>query len=198
MTSLLVFIWLNTAEKLEKLEVTWSSTEFVVGDTIELPLSKTPTEAEVKQLEICDNSIADFEYKNDKATITFKESGNKKLYLIANNEIKSNAQEITVITKEEKEGREQKAKEEAERKAKEEAERIAAEKAEEEARIKAEQETTEQSQEQTNEDPIVYTTTTGSKYHTSGCRTLKKSKIEQKLSDVKDIYEPCGICNPPQ
>lgn len=197
-TSLLVFIWLNTPEKLEDLEVTWSSTEFVVDGTIELPISKYPSEAEIKKLEMCDNSIADFSYKDDKATITFKKAGNEKLYLIANGEIKSNAQEITVITKEEKEDREQKAREETERKAKEEAEKIAAEKAEEEARIKEEQESTDQSQEQTNDDPIVYTTTTGSKYHTSGCRTLKKSKIEQKLSDVKGIYEPCGICNPPQ
>lgn len=217
-TSLLVFIWLNTPEKLEDLEITWSSTEFVVDDTIELPISKAPSEAEIKKLEMCDNSIADFTYKDDKATITFKEAGNEKLYLIANGEIKSNAQEITVITKEEKEDREQKARKEAERKAKEEAEKIAAEKAEEEARIAAEQKAKEeaeqksaeesriqaeqqaatQSQNQSSEDPTVYTTNTGSKYHRAGCRTLKKSKIEQKLSDVKGIYEPCGICNPPQ
>lgn len=44
----------------------------------------------------------------------------------------------------------------------------------------------------------VYITNTGKKYHTDGCRYLKKSKIAISLSDAKaEGYEPCKVCNPP-
>lgn len=63
-----------------------------------------------------------------------------------------------------------------------------------------EAQTQQQTQQQTqeNSDPIVYITNSGSKYHRSGCRTLKSSKIEKHLSEVRGKYGPCGICNPPQ
>ena len=48
----------------------------------------------------------------------------------------------------------------------------------------------------TGKDVTVYLTNTGTKYHRGNCRMLKKSKIENKLSDVKGNYEPCKICNP--
>jgi len=44
----------------------------------------------------------------------------------------------------------------------------------------------------------VYVTKTGSKYHTAGCRYLKKSKIETTLGAALDSgYEPCSVCKPP-
>lgn len=44
---------------------------------------------------------------------------------------------------------------------------------------------------------VVYITDTGSKYHNSECRHLKKSKIEISLSDAKSQgYDPCGTCKP--
>ena len=42
----------------------------------------------------------------------------------------------------------------------------------------------------------VYITDTGEKYHRSGCRYLKKSKIAINLSDVKSSYSPCSVCKP--
>lgn len=45
---------------------------------------------------------------------------------------------------------------------------------------------------------VVYITKTGKKYHTSGCRYLSKSKIKTTLAKVKNSYEPCSKCNPPQ
>ena len=77
-------------------------------------------------------------------------------------------------------------------------ERLAAEQAEQE-RLAAEQAAQEQATiaQQNAEDPIVYITNTGSKYHNASCRTLK-SKIEKHLSEVRGVYEPCGICHPPQ
>ncbi len=45
----------------------------------------------------------------------------------------------------------------------------------------------------------VYITKTGSKYHTSNCRYLSKSKIPISLSTAKTQgYGPCSVCNPPR
>lgn len=46
-------------------------------------------------------------------------------------------------------------------------------------------------------DQTVYITVTGTKYHQSGCRHLKKSKHAIPLSRAKSAYEPCKVCNPP-
>jgi cytoskeletal protein RodZ len=46
-------------------------------------------------------------------------------------------------------------------------------------------------------DTIVIITETGTKYHLSGCWTLKKSQIEIRLEDAVDAgYLPCGSCEP--
>lgn len=45
----------------------------------------------------------------------------------------------------------------------------------------------------------VYVTKTGKKYHRSGCRYLKQSKIAIKLPTAKKRgYQPCKICKPPR
>lgn len=44
----------------------------------------------------------------------------------------------------------------------------------------------------------VYITTSGKKYHTGNCRSVKKSKIPISLPDaVAKGYEPCKLCHPP-
>lgn len=122
----------------------------------------------------------------------------------AEEEAKKKAEEEARLKAEEEERRkEEEARIKAEEAKKAEQERIAAEKAaqqkaEEAARVQEEQKATVATQEPSNDDPIVYITNTGSKYHSSGCRTLKKSKIERHLSEVKGSYDPCGICNPPR
>ena len=47
-------------------------------------------------------------------------------------------------------------------------------------------------------DPTVYVTRTGKKYHAAGCRYLSRSSIPMKLSQAKQRYGPCSVCNPPQ
>jgi len=49
-----------------------------------------------------------------------------------------------------------------------------------------------------SKDVTFYVTNTGTKYHMSGCRSLSRSKIPIKLSELKGKYEPCKICNPPR
>ena len=45
----------------------------------------------------------------------------------------------------------------------------------------------------------VYTTDTGSKYHKSGCRYLKKSCIKISLKEAKSQgLTPCKVCKPPK
>ena len=43
----------------------------------------------------------------------------------------------------------------------------------------------------------VYVTRTGSKYHRSNCRYLRKSKIPTSLKEANQRYSPCSVCNPP-
>lgn len=47
-------------------------------------------------------------------------------------------------------------------------------------------------------DVVVYVTSTGTKYHRAGCRSLAKSSIPMALKDaVAKGYGPCSICKPP-
>ncbi len=49
----------------------------------------------------------------------------------------------------------------------------------------------------TNNSYTVYVTNTGEKYHASGCKYLKKSKIaKDKNSAIAEGYTPCSVCNP--
>ena len=46
-------------------------------------------------------------------------------------------------------------------------------------------------------DTTVYVTNTGAKYHSSGCRYLKKSSNAISLEDaVNSGYTPCKVCSP--
>jgi methylphosphotriester-DNA--protein-cysteine methyltransferase len=45
----------------------------------------------------------------------------------------------------------------------------------------------------------VYITTTGEKYHTERCASVRKSKIAIRLDQaVSRGYEPCKRCKPPE
>ncbi|MBY6799936.1 transpeptidase-transglycosylase [Clostridium botulinum] len=48
-----------------------------------------------------------------------------------------------------------------------------------------------------NQNYTVYKTRTGSKYHSSGCRYLKKSCYETTVSQARsEGLSPCSVCNP--
>ncbi|AVQ46553.1 transpeptidase-transglycosylase [Clostridium botulinum] len=48
-----------------------------------------------------------------------------------------------------------------------------------------------------NQNYTVYKTRTGSKYHSSGCRYLKKSCYETTVSQARNEgLTPCSVCNP--
>jgi methylphosphotriester-DNA--protein-cysteine methyltransferase len=48
-------------------------------------------------------------------------------------------------------------------------------------------------------ETTVYITTTGEKYHTERCASVRKSKIAIRLDQaVLKGYEPCKRCKPPE
>jgi len=44
----------------------------------------------------------------------------------------------------------------------------------------------------------LFVTSSGSKYHRVGCRSLSKSKIPISLDDARKRYQPCSVCSPPK
>ena len=90
---------------------------------------------------------------------------------------------------------------EAERKAAEEAAKAEAEeKARQEAaaaEAAAEAQAQAEAQAEDTNGYTVYITETGKKYHSGGCRHVKKSKIAIDINDARaQGYEPCSVCNP--
>jgi len=44
------------------------------------------------------------------------------------------------------------------------------------------------------EEKTVYVTDTGSKYHSGGCRYLRRSSNSMPLSQARMAYSPCSVC----
>lgn len=131
-TSLLWFIWAaNNTVALTGIQADWKSTKFDVSETTEVNITPVPSDATIRKLTLSDNDIAELDYEDGKATISFKKAGTAKLTFTANDSIDSNTTTITVTDK--------RAEEEAQ-KAKEEKERLAAEKAKKEEEEKAKKE----------------------------------------------------------
>ena len=102
---------------------------------------------------------------------------------------------------EKKAAEEEAARVEAERKAAEEAAKAdAEEKARQEAaaaEAAAEAQAQAEAQAEDTNGYTVYITETGKKYHSGGCRHVKKSKIAIEINDARaQGYEPCSVCNP--
>ena len=102
---------------------------------------------------------------------------------------------------EKKAAEEEAARVEAERKAAEEAAKAEAEeKARQEAaaaEAAAEAQAQAEAQAEDTNGYTVYITETGKKYHSGGCRHVKKSKIAIDIDDARaQGYEPCSVCNP--
>lgn len=187
-----------------------TETVYDINSDIPLTITTDPTDADLDKIE----------YKTSGGTVT---KNGSSLSFAANkagmydiyadyNGAKSNTITINIDDKKAIEEQERAAEAAAAQKAEQEAaqkaeqERVAAEQKAEEERIAAEQkaegeriaaEQAAAQHAQSNSDPVVYITNTGGKYHSSGCRFLKESKIESSLSQVSGSYGPCGVCNPP-
>lgn len=151
-TSLIVFaLFPSSSDSPESIYADWGKDTFDVSETAEVKITASPSDADITSLELSSNDIAELDYTDGKAVITFKEPGKAALFFTANNNIDSNTVNISVTdkaaeqakAKAEEEARikaEQEAQAKAEKEARIKAEQEAQAKAEEEARIKAEQE----------------------------------------------------------
>ncbi len=128
--SFIALVNFDTSDSLSAIHADWEKNTYDVSETAEVKITPTPSDAEITSLELSDNSIAELDYSNGKAIITFKNAGDISLFFTANGNINSNTESITVTDK---------AAEEAQRKAEEEKATLEAQKkAEEEAKAAAE------------------------------------------------------------
>lgn len=188
--SFLLFVSTLGTPELTDLSATWTQQEFDINETTEVKLNLTPSDAEIETLTISENDIANLDYTDGIATISFKEEGTASIVFIANGSVTSNSTTITVI---DKEAEEQKAKEEAERKA---AEEEAKKLAEEDARKQAEEEATIQEVQQEPQEEMVWIPSSGSKYHSNSSCSGMNNPRQVTLSDAQSMgYTPCKKCH---
>ena len=100
LTSLLIFGWLGTAPEISSIQVEWGQDTYDINDTTEVKVSVIPDSAEIEDLRISANQIADLNYKDGQAIITFKKTGTASIFFTANGSVNSNTEKITVIDKE--------------------------------------------------------------------------------------------------
>ena len=94
--SIIAFVNFDTSASLTQIEAEWDKETYDVSENATVNIIPTPSDASVSALELSDEKIADVEYSDGKAILTFKKSGNFTLYFIADNNITSNRVQITV------------------------------------------------------------------------------------------------------
>lgn len=199
-TSFIVFIGLSSSEEsLMGITAEWGKTTYDVSETTEVKITPTPSDADITSLELSENNVAELDYSDGKAVITFKEAGEASVFFIADGDINSNTTTITV-TDQAAEQAQKEAEEEAARKAEEEAEAIteqeAAEKAAAEqaaAQAQAEQEAAAQTQQP--QEQMVWVSQSGSKYHSNSSCSNMKNPTQITISEARNRgLEPCKKC----
>ena len=212
-TALILIIALSgivSPDKLEQITLNADTEQtYDINQKISIEATTTPSDYELSDFKCSGGKITS---NNQNISFIATKDGSYKIWA-EHDGIKSN--NLTLKVEDKAAIAKQKAKEEQERlaaeKAKKEAEEKAAQEAAEaqakaeadaqaaaQAQAEAQQQAQAAAQAQQNNDPTVYITNTGGKYHRAGCRFLKQSQIEKHLSEVKGVYGPCGVCNPPQ
>ena len=207
LTSLILFAAMMSSPDLTSIQAEWGKTEFDISETTEVKITGYPDDAEITSLELSENSIAELDYSDGKAIITFTDTGEAALFFAANGDVTSSTTTITVIDREAEELAKKEAAEQAEQ------ERIAQEQAEQEAQAQAEQEAAEQaaaeqaeqeqaqqeeqvSQEQQQpQEQMVWIPQSGSKYHSNSSCSGMNNPTQVTISEAQSMgYEPCKKC----
>ena len=202
LTSLILFAAMMSSPNLTSIQAEWGKTEFDISETTEVKITGYPDDAEITSLELSDNSIAELDYSDGKAIITFTDTGEAALFFTANGDVTSSTTTITVIDREAEELAQKEAEEQTEQ------ERIAQEQAEQEAQAQAEQEAAEQaaqeqaqqeeqaSQEQQQpQEQMVWIPQSGSKYHSNSSCSGMNNPTQITISEAQSMgYEPCKKC----
>lgn len=190
-TSFIVFLLIGSPPELSSIHADWGKKEFDIAETTEVRITGYPDDAEIESLELSENSIAELNYKDGKAIITFKGTGEAALFFVANGEVKSTS---TTITVKDKAAEEQAAREEEEREQIEE-ERAEKERQEQEAQEQEEPEQDIQEKQQEQQEEMVWIPSSGSKYHNdASCSGMDNPRQVTKEEAVSMGYEPCKKC----
>ena len=205
-TSLILFAFMMATPDLTSIRAEWGKTEFDISETTEVKITGYPDDAEITSLELSENSIAELDYSDGKAIITFTDTGEAALFFTANGDVTSSTTTITVIDREaeelaQKEAEEQAeqeriAKEQAEKEAREQAEREAKEQAELEAQHQEEQaEQSQVVQNTDNQEQMVWIPQSGSKYHSDPSCSGMNNPRQVTITEAQNMgYEPCKKC----
>lgn len=207
LTSLILFAAMMSSPDLTSIQAEWGKTEFDISETTEVKITGHPDDAEITSLELSENSIAELDYSDGKAIITFTDTGEAALFFTANGDVTSSTTTITVVDREAEKLEQKEAEEQAEQ------ERIAQEQAEQEAQAQAEQEAAEQaaaeqaaqeqaqqeeqaSQEQQQpQEQMVWVPQSGSKYHSNSSCSGMNNPTQVTISEAQSMgYEPCKKC----
>lgn len=201
-TSFIVFLGLSSSEEsLTGITAEWGKTTYDVSETTEVKITPTPSDADITSLELSENNVAELDYSDGKAVITFKEAGEASVFFTANGEINSNTTTITV-TDQAAEQAQKEAEEEAKAIAEQEAaEKAAAEKAATEqaaAEQKAAEQAAIEAQEEAQQEPqeqLVWIPQSGSKYHSNPSCSGMNNPTQVTISEAQSMgYEPCKKC----
>ncbi len=203
LTSLILFAVMMSSPDLTSIQAEWGKTEFDISETTEVKITGYPDDAKIDSLELSENNIAELDYTDGKAIITFIGTGEAALFFTANGDIDSSTTTITVVDKEAEEQARKEAEERAEqeRLAREQAEQEAAEKAAAE-QAAAEQKAAEQAaiaaQEESQQEPheqMVWIPQSGSKYHSNSSCSGMNNPTQVTISEAQSMgYEPCKKC----
>lgn len=212
LTSLILFAAMMSSPDLTSIQAEWGKTEFDISETTEVKITGYPDDAEITSLELSENSIAELDYSDGKAIITFTDTGEAALFFTANGDVTSSTTTITVVDREAEELAEKEAEEQAEQ------ERIAQEQAEQEAQAQAEQEAAEQAaaeqaaaeqatqeqaqqeeqasqKQQQPQEQMVWIPQSGSKYHSNPSCSGMNNPTQVTISKAQSMgYEPCKKC----
>ena len=148
-TSLIVFaLFPSSSDSPESIYAHWGKDTFDVSETTEVKITTSLSDADITSLELSSNEIAELDYTDGKAVITFKEPGEAALFFTTNHDIDSNTVKISVTDKVAEEAKA---------------------KTEEEARIKAEQEAQAKAEEEARIKNLSNMKTTPVRQHQEGC-----------------------------
>ena len=190
-TSFIVFLLIGSPPELSSIHADWGKKEFDISETTEVRITGYPDDAEIESLELSENKIAELNYTDGKAIITFKETGEAALFFVANGEVKSTSTTITVKDK----AAEEQAAREAEEQERIEEERAEKERQEQEAQEQEEPEQDIQEQQQEQQEEMVWIPSSGSKYHNdASCSGMDNPRQVRKEVAVSMGYEPCKKC----
>lgn len=196
------------SEAPDSISAYWPDSTFDINDTPKVGITVSPDDANINDLVICDNDIAEMEYSNGVATIKFLKEGSANIYFISS-DVESNHAYITVVDEAAEAQRLQEEQAAAEEQARLEEEKLAQEAEQQEAQQQPESQqatsspstssgsTAQQTPQQPQQTQMVWIASSGNgtKYHSDPtCSNMKNPtqiSIDEAISRGKT---PCSKC----